>query len=861
MELFSKEFLETAAAVKQTSLNPLCFECGLFKKVNSPKMKWTGKGKKEILIIGEAPGTIDDKEGRQFLGDSGNLLRKYLTKVDIDLEKDCWKINAVNCKPTDGIKNRKPTKSEISYCRPLVEKAIKELQPNFIWAFGTAALQSLFSDDFDNITIDQFRGLCIPDSKYQTYILPMYSPSFMLQKEKNDNLKSVYLKDLKHAVKCLDKKPCHSVDLRALDIEIILDFDKIISILNEIIEKEPKYFFFDYETTGLKPFYPNHKIVLMSFAIDSKKAYSFPFNHTNIFTEKEKEEIKKRWIQILINPNIKKIAHNIQFEDLWSRVILGKRPKNWYWCTQLTIRCYDNRRKGSGLKYSVYREFGIRPYNKSVESYLNGNPYNKVEKIPLKELLEYGAYDSLFGMMLFEKQRKDHPELIKHEGRKLLTQSAIAFSKMTETGMLVDEKYYHSEIKRLKKRMENIHEWLMDSDEAKAFEKKFKRKLSISSNPDLGNLFYKVMNYPKIFTNEKEENFAVDKAALEKIDSKFVKKLFEWRKLEKITSTYLKGFLDVAIGNKIHPSFSHNVAISLRSESRDPNFQNIPARDEEAKSIVRKGLKALPGYKFMEGDYSGIEVYTGCFYHKDKNMITYLTDPSTDMHRDTAADIWILKKDQVIKAIRHSGKNGWVFPVFYGSYFRSCAKNLWYNFMNTKEMNLADGTPMKDHLASKGIKTYAQFEGHCEAVEKIFWGTRFFEYDQWRKDINKFYRKHGYVETFFGFKMTAPMEEKEVSNYPIQGTAHHILIWTLNRITQEQERRKWKSKLCGNVHDSGCMHVWPDEEEEVIKVVSDIATNQVREEHPWIFLPLSFEIEMTDINGSWFDKKKIGGSK
>jgi len=78
---------------------PRCGECKLFQQCNSPKMPPTGKGKKGILIVAEAPGKTEDAQGIQLVGDAGQRLRQHLDMLDIDLDEDCIKTTTANQNP------------------------------------------------------------------------------------------------------------------------------------------------------------------------------------------------------------------------------------------------------------------------------------------------------------------------------------------------------------------------------------------------------------------------------------------------------------------------------------------------------------------------------------------------------------------------------------------------------------------------------------------------------------------------------------------------------------------------------------------------------------------------------------------
>ena len=114
---FSQEVLEEKTKLEfNYDDGPNCLKCCLYLKCSSPKMKYTGKGEKDVLIIGEYPGAAEDQQGEQLIGDAGQLLHDELDALGLDLDRDFWKTNALSCRPsTPAGTNRKPTKSEIKY--------------------------------------------------------------------------------------------------------------------------------------------------------------------------------------------------------------------------------------------------------------------------------------------------------------------------------------------------------------------------------------------------------------------------------------------------------------------------------------------------------------------------------------------------------------------------------------------------------------------------------------------------------------------------------------------------------------------------------------------------------------------------
>src|SRR4030066_1575758 len=79
-----------------------CQSCGLYKDCKSPKMQPFGNFQKKIMVIGEAPGEIEDNKGKPWQGKSGQLLQKTFGDLGIDLFEDCVNVNSVSCRPMDS---------------------------------------------------------------------------------------------------------------------------------------------------------------------------------------------------------------------------------------------------------------------------------------------------------------------------------------------------------------------------------------------------------------------------------------------------------------------------------------------------------------------------------------------------------------------------------------------------------------------------------------------------------------------------------------------------------------------------------------------------------------------------------------
>lgn len=870
---FTLEELDSITQVEfDFDKGPNCHKCGLYLKCQSPKMLYTGQGQKGVLIIAEAPGRDEDEhwkqlgyvEPTQLIGEAGQLLRQELKTLKLDLDRDFWKINAINCRPTNATgRNRTPTKTELKYCKPIVDKTIKELNPKMIWLMGGKAIESMYMNRFSKLAISRWRKLCIPDRKTNAWIIPLFHPSYILRNNYDENLKATFKRDLKWAASCIKKKPFTWTDERT-EVVCLYDFDQIISVMKDVLRRadnKATQLYIDYETNSLKPQWPGTKVVAISFCMGpNEKAFAFPYQYSDFFDRKQRVHIKALWRRILQHPNISTLAHNIKFEDSWTRKIFGVRPYSWQWDTMLAAHIEDNRSHYSGLKYQSYIKFGIEPYDKEISKYLKATrgPLNQVDKAPLDKLLLYNGLDTKMGMKLYQRQmrlfnttNKLNPKNKLASAYQLFHQGTLALSDVQQNGICIDEEYYKREDQKVAREIEELKEKLDNSEEAEQFHRATNKQLDYGSTTDLGKLFYDVLGLPPQYTDK--NNYRVDVDALEDLKLPFVTDLLRLRKLEKIKGTYFAQLLREVCNGKVYPFYNLNIPKSYRSSSQAPNWQNQPSHDKEVGKIVRSGVFPSPGNKIAELDYSSIEVRCAGMVTQDPNLITYVLDDSTDMHRDTAMDIWILPAEEITKEIRFHSKGGWVFSQFYGSYYKNCAIDLWKHI----DCKIASGVTLKEHMIQQGIHNLAVFTEHCRGVEDIFWGERFKVYARWKEDINKLYRKQGYIENPFGFRFVTAMSDKEVCNYPIQSTAFHILLHSLILINKLAKEEKWRTKLIGQIHDSILLDLHPKEQDHVLKASMHIMSEKMREMHSWITVPIPVEVELTEVDQPWWTKKEI----
>jgi uracil-DNA glycosylase len=106
-----------------------------------------GDPRADVVIVGEAPGADEDKQGEPFVGRAGQLLNKILEAVDFRRE-DVFICNILKCRPPN---NRDPLAGEVEQCEPYLHKQLELLQPKIMLALGRIAAQTLLRTN-DSLT-------------------------------------------------------------------------------------------------------------------------------------------------------------------------------------------------------------------------------------------------------------------------------------------------------------------------------------------------------------------------------------------------------------------------------------------------------------------------------------------------------------------------------------------------------------------------------------------------------------------------------------------------------------------------------------------------------------------------------------
>lgn len=459
------------------------------------------------------------------------------------------------------------------------------------------------------------------------------------------------------------------------------------------------------------------------------------------------------------------------------------------------------------------------------------------------------------------------------EAYDLFHEGSIAFAQLERNGMRVDVKRLDKEIARVEKDIAQLKEEMREDEVYRIWRREFGANMKLNAKAQLGHVIFDVMGNKRKDFNKKN-----DKAAFEGLDIPFLKNYRKIQQLETVNTRYLKGTKRELVGEHIHSFFNLNTVQSYRGSSDSLNFQNFPVRDEDMARRCRSVFIGEDDHHIVETDFSGIEVGTYACYNHDPVLIDYVKNsPPKDMHRDCAARAFLINLKQCPenywkeksgggKDVRYCGKNMFVFPQFYGDWYKNNAVHLW-EAIDEMKLRGPDGTAMRDYLEVKGITERGEcdpekdpapgtFEAHLKKCEKKFWDM-FKVFAQWKRDNYEKYKRQGYLDTLTGFRIQGVYDRKQISNYPVQGSAFHCLLWCLIQLQKWLKKQRMRSKLSGQIHDSIVASVHKAELSDYLGKCHELMTVDLLKHWDWIIVPFKIEAEVAPLGGNWFQKKQV----
>ena len=351
--------------------------------------------------------------------------------------------------------------------------------------------------------------------------------------------------------------------------------------------------------------------------------------------------------------------------------------------------------------------------------------------------------------------------------------------------------------------------------------------LNVNSPRQLGEVLFEKLKIGK--GKKTKTGYSTGADALEALEDShpIVPLILQYRKVQKLNSTYVEGFkplIDRRTG-LIHTSFNQTTTSTGRLSSKEPNLQNIPVREEEGRELRKFFVPKSSDRILISADYSQIELRLLAAFSGAKGLVDAF-NAEKDIHAATAAKVFGVPQNKVTREMRSSAK-AVNFGIIYGISEFGLAKNLKISPFKAK--------------------------GYIDAY--------FAEYPEVKEYMNKnvaFARETGYATTMLGRRRyireihssnynLRQFGERAAMNMPLQGSSADIIKLAMLNVAERLKKEHLKSELILQIHDELIIDAFIDEKEQVQKLLKEEMENAVK-----LAVPLTVSV---GLGKTWFDAK------
>lgn len=508
---------------------------------------------------------------------------------------------------------------------------------------------------------------------------------------------------------------------------------------------------------------------------DGKNSYTLFDSIENNFAE------MRKLAPLLEDPTVEKIAHNTKF-DMHMIANAGMKIVGRLHDTVVLAKIIDENRHSYQLRDIAARiHGGITKFEYMVDAYKQLNKVSDYRQIPRQLLSEYANADVWNCYLEFIT---DFVKLDVEGLRELYDNEMelmIALYAMERYGMRVDTTY---EVP-LKQDLQE----LTDTAERAIYEEAG-RVFNINSAKQLYEVLMALGVDTSLIGRTDKGNPKLDKDALNNLaenhNVSIVKKILEYRKYEKLLTTYADGIYSQRDArNRVHGSINQTEATTGRMSITKPALQTLPKRDKR----IRKAFVPDDGYKMWFFDLDQVEYRLFAHYAKLPALLDQIKG-GYDVHAATAATLFGLDLDELVRKV-HEGDDE-------ATAYRSRAKTL--NFALIYGMgNQALANDLKVSLTEATDIKARYFSTMPEA--RIFINT-----------VQQVIKTRGYVKNFFGRRRRLdPDDCYKAPNALIQGCAADYIKHRIVRIYKFLMYNAFKTHMTNVVHDEVVFNIHEDE--------------------------------------------------
>jgi DNA polymerase I-like protein with 3'-5' exonuclease and polymerase domains len=914
--------------------HPNCAKCKLFENSNNPFIKpvWFDNGKpvfglpsSELLqqfkdwlvVVAEPPPKSFDTSGD--LSDWKSLQKLQIIWSDLGILERIIVIPAVRCYPLHEDGRPKITHTQLKHCLKINWEVINLVDPQIIFPLGFDACRVFTGrgDDFNiggrvyHWSMDKVEGA-------KTYaVIPMWGFSYV--NRDTSRYQKPYNTQWKKAVALMD-----SSDLSVISADV--DYTTALSV--EEIEEWFKGlsldypFGFDVETTSLTqlgPWAKDFTITCASFAHPkSEKPLIIPLDYKLIDAVLQEFEVPKhQWParykkivvklrEILENPRIKKIGHNIKFdaEAVWK--VYDIELKGIFQDTMLLNYALNPDVKRLNSLDDLIRKIlpDLADYSLTLDRYFEENPDigEEYSLLPHNILFPYAALDTKvlypilehLGAEVEKRDGKGTPMFVRIDNKDSLyptytLSDYVTFCRrchlsltleLEKNGVAIDtemliriEKFYKDELEGVSLKLNKHSDVLAFQDSflpkflsvsKSGKPKKVKTtKINWASVQQVSAFFYDYLRLPVYYTTDKG-NPSTDESSLKKLatheQSEVARLLLSYREVSK----FVDGFLNKLTtedksenlisdwDNRVHSSFSISNAGTGRLTSSKPNMQQIPVGGHVKRVYCSRYKRGW----LIQRDYSQLEVRVLALMSRDPSLIDVFLNGG-DIHLKTQTFFFGDAADKNNKPQRVICK-GALFGKIYGQ----GDQGLFEDLSSNEVISPTTGQPitLEECAAFNALlsESYPNMDKWCReaGLQGVEGGVRsafgfvrplmnLRSYDKWM-ELKKTHPDSAKTKRL-GRDIKADL--RKAQNTPIQGSAADMCVFAGAKAAQILKKQAPRVKLCNLVHDS----IWadvdgPQDAYTAIQVLRDTMD----------FIPEWIGDLLPDYDASWMDLPVIG---
>jgi DNA polymerase-1 len=775
--------------------NANCKLCPLHTTARTVCVDGTGPRDADIVIVGRNPGYKEDVRGKAFVGSTSSILKTQLTKTGF-LPGTIRYTYAVRCATPD---NREPNAKEIKACKPYLDAELARINPKYVVPMGALATKALAKTK-----ITTAHGQMV--EKDGRVVMPAYDPAMTFR---DPSKLKVIQQDFERLQRQMNGTLGATQD--AFEHTVVRDRDMLRKFFKELEAAE--YFAYDTETNGLFLRKSDFKIRCIAFALPERTwvvplempggFYAGDYGAQAAFFRVVARKTVGKWTAVFhgkYDSGAIKRTYNVSlpyhFDAMLAHYLIDEnQDHDLKYVSRVELDCPE---------YDLSKELKISDTEKWIE--LIQIPENR------EKYWEYNARDAWNTLHLadkFAKKFRANASL-----RRLYNELVIPSSRALETieaeGLPVDKAQYSS--------MEDTTR-LAREEARRILNESASRKINWNSRDQIAEVLFTDLGLPVAQETPTGKPSTSEEAIVDlKGKHPIVNELLHYRELDKILGTYLEGWKQYIVGDRIYFSYKQTGTVTGRFSSR---LHQIPT-DGDIRSII--AVDDRSGWEFVAADLSQAELRIAAEMSGDMSLIEAYRE-GRDVHWDTvlymiAAGHMDEYSDQAINTARKLGSrfqgltealdalrlagvdtckkiwSGWKDA-------RDCAKRINFGFL----YGMYENTFIE--------KAKVDYDWMCTWGQAHAYRVGFFEQrrglEPWHNRCKRIARIDGYVTNMFGRVRRLPaiqssdklarMEaERQAVNSPVQGTIGDWKAAAMVEINETIDKDQFK--LCGEHHDA-----------------------------------------------------------